>query len=351
MRPGDIIKTQTVSDQNLSKLLLKCVVSDGEAFLKAFAEWEKQIVYNELDFQSFHLLSAIYPKLCQYKINSHLALRIKSAYRRTWTENQLLLTHLKNLLTVLKAANIEFVIADEAIRLTEIYHDLGLFSLQNFSIILPISRKKEFCQKLSKNLWEICQEGIEETRIRIGKSFYVQALWISDKEFVAEFQTAENILIKEILYPVLCPERQLLNLCANEFLIFDNENNRRQFIAAELFKAQKINPEKLILLTEKLDLAPQLAKMLQKLVDDFETRLPDNLINELRNISQNGRMFLVKQKIKKMRQSYHIYFNYQKQSKSKISLLEFLKKRWKVNSGKVLIRHAIESCMRLVRAK
>ena len=342
---------QPVSAKNLRKLLLKFILRDGDIALNCFVEWEKQIIYDDLDFRSFKLLPAVYQKLFKTNINGRLLLRIKGAYRRTWAENQLLLNYLDKLFSLLKTTGIKFFIADENIRLTEIYHDPGIFSLQNFSIVVPFSDKNETCCKLSQNLWEICSEELGKTEFKKDKSLHIQFLWISDEDFSCQLKNVEEVLVKDKFQPVICPEEQVLNLCANEFQVFDAEESRWQFIVSALFQAQKINTIKLIELARKRNLAHQLTAMLQKLSDDFEVNIPANLMDSLRKIPKSGKLFLIRQKIHGFIESYQLFSKYEHRSGSKFGFLEFLAKRWKSDSSKVLFEQAIRSGIRLLQTK
>src|SRR5438067_951183 len=87
-----------VPNTYLRKLLLECILSDATVSIE-FATWERLIVFDDLDPQSFLLLPLVYLKLLENKIESgDLFLRIKSIYRRTWAENQILSKHLTRVL-------------------------------------------------------------------------------------------------------------------------------------------------------------------------------------------------------------------------------------------------------------
>ena len=337
---------QSISAKNLRKLLLKFILLDGEAALNYFIEWEKQIIYDDLDFQSFKLLSAVYPKLLKNNFQSRLFSRIKSAYRRTWAENQLLLNYLNELFSILNTAEIKFIIADENIRIPEIYSDFGIFSLQNFSIITPLSSKNYVCQKLSENDWGICGEEIGQMQVFKNKSLHIKVLWISDEVFSIHLKNVERVLVKAKLQPIMCREEQILNLCTNELLMVNGGESRWQFIVSALFKYQKINANRLVELARRKHLAHQLAKMLQKLTDDFGIGIPVNLIDDLKKSPKVGKIALISQKIQNLRQSYQLFSKYEK-----ISFLEFLAERWKRDSYKALFKHVLQSGRRLLQTK
>lgn len=346
----DFTNPKIETKKKLRNLLLKSILSDGEDSINSFVEWEKQIVFDDLDFQSFKLLPAVYLKLPE-NFESRLKLRIKGAYRRSWTENQLLLNSLKTLFSALKSAKIEFIIADENIRLIEIYNDTGIYSLQNFSIAAPISSKKEFAQILSENCWESCKEELESTKFKQDKALNINILWLNDKEFAAQSKDKELVLVDNELQPIVCAEEQILNLCEEEFLISGDEKNRYQFIVSKIFQTQNIDAQKLILLAQRRRSAHPLAQMLEKLENDFAIKISIELLNNLQQSKRTGRIFSIKQKIETLKNSYRIYAESEKQSGANPKFLEFLAKRWKIESNKVLLKHAVKSGIRLLQAK
>ncbi|MBX7174802.1 MAG: hypothetical protein K1X72_27750, partial [Pyrinomonadaceae bacterium] len=344
-------KNQEINtNKKLSNLLLKSILSDGKNSINSFVEWERQIVFDDLDFPSFKLLSAVYLKLPK-SFESRLKLRIKGAYRRTWTENQLLLNSLNGLFTALKTANIKFLIADESIRLIEIYNDTGIYSLQNFSIAAPNKHKKEFVQILNKNNWEIDREEFERTYFKCSKSLNIEILWLNATEFSTHLKNADLILIGETLQPIICAEEQILNLCENEFLVLGEENHRCKLIISELFMAQKIDFKKLILLAQKRGLVFQLMQRLEELDNNFDVKIPPQLLTNLRRSKKTGRFFIFKQKIQNLKNSYQMYIESEREFGIKPNFFEFIAKRWKIKSNKVLLKHAVKSGIRLLQTK
>jgi len=339
------------SEKDLRKLLLKFILLEGEDAVAAFAEWERLVVFDDSSFQSFKLLSAVYPKLLEHNLGSRLLLRIKGAHRRTWTENQLLLTHLNDLFADLNALQINFIVADEAFRVTEIYNDLGIFSLQNFSVMAPIRQKKELCGRLIENLWEICDDGVGRTHCKRDKVSGVDLLWTDDKEFDDQCEGAERDLVEKISVPIVRVEAQILNLCENRFMVHGDEESDWQFIAGALFKSGKIDSSKLIELARRRRLTYELAKMIDLLAGDFDLKVPHDLLAELGKSRPPGRVMLIGGRINSIRQDYRLYLQDETRHGPRAGLIEFLERRWGVDSYGDLVRQGIRSCMRLLHVR
>jgi hypothetical protein len=345
----EIKAIEPLSDKDLKTLLLKFILLEGEDSIAAFSTWERLVVFDDASFQSFKLLSAVYPKLLKHDISSRLFLRIKGAHRRTWTENQLLLAQLTDLFADLNARRINFIIADEAFRLTEIYEDPGIFSLQNFSVIAPIRQKKEFCGRLIEHLWETGEDGVVRTSFIKDKSLAINIVWVDDKKFEQLLKEADTAVVRDSGYPIVRPEEQILNLCENRFLIHGDEESDWQFIACALFKSGKINSPTLIEFAKRRHLTHELAGMIDALAADFDVRVPTDLLAELRKRRRFGRVLSLERRIKNLSQDYQIFLEYETREESKAGFIEFLERRWGVDSYGDLIRHGVRSCIRLLK--
>jgi hypothetical protein len=339
----------SVSDKDLRKLLLRFVLSDGDDSFSAFSAWERSVVFDDSSFQSYKLLSAVYPRLLEHNIDSRLFLRIKGAHRRTWTENQLLLTHLRDLFEDLNNLRIDFIIGDAVFRATEIYNDLGIFSLQNFAVIAPITQKKEFCQSLINNLWELCDDVAHRIHCKKDKALGIDILWTDDVTFEDRSKEADFVLIGNNKLPILRAEEQILNLCEDRFLIYGDEDSDWQFIAGALFNSGEIESSKLIERAERRHLSREVANMIDAIKADFAVQVPAELLTELRNIRPRGRFLLFQDRVRRLRQDYRIYLEYETRDGLKPGFVEFMERRWETDSYSDLIRHGLRCCVRILQ--
>jgi hypothetical protein len=345
-----VVKSESIKSmaaRDLRKLLLKCVLSDGEVSRAAFAQWEKLVVFDDLDFQSFKLLPAVYLKLLRHNWESRHFLRIKGAYRRTWAENQLLLTHLHDLFAELNESKIEFIVADETIRLAEIYNDSGIYSLQNFGLIAAFGVKARLSRKVIENGWATAEKNIELSFCQKEKVSNLRIFWVNDAEFRARAKTTGNVLIKGFSRPALSLEEQIINLCRKEFVPFQDEESRWQFIVSEIFNRQKPDRAKLISAAQEHDAALELIEMLQSLKNDFDVNIKNDLIVELRRNSMN-KLSSLKRKAKILWQSYRTLKKY---GNSKIGFYEFLAQRWNADSKKKFLEHAGQTGIKILKSK
>jgi len=331
----------------LRKLLLKCILSEGEVSREAFARWEGSVVFDDLDFEAFKLLPAVYLKCLRYQWQSPFLLRIKGAYRRTWTENQLLLAHLHDLLSALTDSQIEFLVADETLRLTHICNDLGIYSLQHFSLAAPFRVKKNFDQILFDSGWESIEKGTELTFSQKEKVSNLRIYWLGDAEFETQIKIAGNVLIKDISRPTLSLERQIINLCEKEFISCREEQSRWQYITSEFLNRETLDHPKLASIARQRSVAHHLADMFKSLKEDFEVDIDEGLIVELRRSSLN-RPPSLRRKIANLWQSYRTL---RKHGNSEISFREFLAQRWEADSNTNLLKHAAKAGMRSLQSK
>ena len=69
-----------------------------------------------------------------------------------------MLSHLDSLLSDLTKADADFILAEEALTLTQFYDDLGIYSLKDLKLRAPIRERQSISQQLLKNGWEPIDE-------------------------------------------------------------------------------------------------------------------------------------------------------------------------------------------------
>ncbi len=352
--PKDIIKINSdfASDIYLRKLLLKCVLSGGKASVTAFEEWEKLIVFDDLDAESFLLLPLVYLKLLENEIESgKFFLRIKSIYRRTWTENQILSKHLSLLFRLFEKSKLPFVSASDELTLINLYNDFGAFSLQEFAIFAPFQNKPEFSQLLAENGWETISDKNEKTEFRLNDLFSLEISWKTRADFSHCRRRAERKEIFGTQSLMLEPEEQMINLCAGKFLSFRENNVHWQIVAGSLFRKRRIDDEKLISNAQERFLSAETAEMLQNLTGDFGIEIPKKIVRALKQNQNNGRLNLLRRKLRNLRKDYANATEYGQYRYSFGGFIEFLSERWEVNSSGRLIIRAEQTILEIWRTK
>jgi hypothetical protein len=332
----------------LRNLLLKCVLSEKEASKKALEEWERTVVFDDLDIGSFKLLPAVYLRSLEHLSTGKYFLRAKGAYRRTWAENQLLLSHLDGLLSELTDARTAFVVADEALRLTQFYDDLGIYSLQGLRLAAPFGEKGSIGRKLAESGWDATDQNIELTFCRKENAFHVRIYWLDDAEFEATTKDAGNILINGNARRIVSFEEQLISLCELEFITSRETECRWQFVASEILDRGILNTSKLRSAARRRDISRPLADMLQNLKVELDVNIADDLIVELRNNSLN-KLSSANRRIRSLRQSYRTAAA--TQGLANISFRQFLAERWKADSNAMLVKHAVKAGIKFLWSK
>lgn len=300
-----------------------------------------------MDIASFKLLPAVYLKSPEQLSTGNYFLRAKGAYRRTWAENQILLSHLDSFLSELTEAKIAFIIADEALRLAQFYDDLGIYSLRDLRLAAPFGEKTSVSQKLLENGWVATDQNIGLTICRKEKAFSVKISWLDDAEFDASTNDAESIWINGTARPILSPEEQMIGLCELEFIDFREIESRWQFVASEILNRGMLNPSRLKSAARRRGVGRPLADMLQNLKDELEVDVSDDLISDLRSSSPN-RLSAASRKIRSLRQSYRAATT---DGISNISFPRFLAQRWNADSHAMMLKHAVKAGVRFLRSK
>jgi hypothetical protein len=331
----------------MRNLLLKCILTEGESSKEALAEWERSIVFDDLDIGSFKLLPAVYLKCLARGWTGTYALRAKGAYRRTWAENQLLLSRLDSLLSRLTEAKISYVVADEALRLTQFYGDLGIYSLQELRLAAPYGEKGPIGEKLVEGGWETVGQDFGLTWCRNENAFNIRIYWLDDAEFQSSVKGGGNILIQGTLRPILPLEEQLVSLCEREFIAFRELESRWQFVASEILNRGAPSVPRLISTARRRGVSRQLADMFQTLKDELGVNIPDDLIVNLRNSSPNT-LTSAKRTFGRLWQNYRTAKTYRN---SNLSFPRFLAERWSADSNAMAVKHAVKAGIKFLRSK
>lgn len=348
--PEDKVITDSVSASNiyLRKLLLKCALSNGKTSVAAFEEWENLIVFDDLDAESFLLLPLVYLKLLEHEVEGgKFFLRIKSIYRRTWTENQILSKHLNQVFRLFEKSELPFVIASDELTLINLYDDFGAFSLQGFAIFAPFRDKTEFSRLMTENGWKMNFDENEKTEFRFDDFFSMEIYWKTRADFSHFRKRARRKKIFKTEFLTLKVEEQTINLCAGKFLPFRENDVRWQIVAGSLFKKRRIEEEKLISAARERDFSAETAEMLRNLTGDFGIEIPEKVIRALKRNQKNGRFNLLRQKIRNLRKDYANATEYGKHRFSFGGFTEFLSERWKVDSSVRLVIRAERTILKI----
>ena len=335
-----------------TQLLLKCILSDRETSSEAFAEWENAVVFEEIDFQSLMLLPLLYLTTLKNDLECVTTfLRIKSIYRRTWTENQLLLSNLEAIFGIFNKSDLPFIVAEEAIRLLEIYNDRGVFSLQDFSIIAPASRKRDHCKALSDNFWHLQDDANETTRFGKEKLFSINIIWKTDKEFSYFLANSGRFRFGNNWQPILCCEDQILNLCVNEFLTFQDQRIKWKIISAILFNRQRVSISKLLEYAETRGLSDPLIAMLQILSNELNIEVADLPPDFVVKGERSKKIAGLVRRIRLLRRTYKMHTEFENQKATFAGFLQFLEKRHSTDFRNVLFKRALGAGLKILRKK
>ncbi|PYS98218.1 MAG: hypothetical protein DMF63_16310 [Acidobacteria bacterium] len=245
----------------------------------------------------------------------------------------------------LTKAGAAFILAEEALTLTQFYDDLGIYSLKDLKLWAPIRDKESISRRLLKNGWDPIDEHTGLTFCRKEKVSAVRIYWLDDAEFEEAIKDAAKVLVNGSARSILCLEEQLVGLCELEFIDFREVESRWQFVAFEILNRGILDPVRLQSAARRRGVSRPLADMLQALKDDLAVEISDASISELRSASPIT-WASAKRKCQSLRRSYKVAHD-----SSGVSFRQFLAQRWNADSNAMLIKHAVESGIKFLRSK
>ncbi len=116
--------------------LLQAALSQGPRGLGAWQEWKSQVEMDDVDYGSQRLFPLLYQNLVRQDVHDPMMERLKSVYRKTWFENQVLYHRMGAVLQSFHQLGIETVILKGAALAPLYYKDRGLRPMLDFDILV-----------------------------------------------------------------------------------------------------------------------------------------------------------------------------------------------------------------------
>ena len=135
------------------ELLLRAALLRGAASRRSWEEWKASVEIEHLDAGSFRLLPLLYRSLHDQGIADPLLPRFKGVYRQSWYKNQLLIGSIAPVLRSLREAGIETMLLKGAALVPLYYRDYGLRPMNDFDVLVPLSRASQAIELLLARGW------------------------------------------------------------------------------------------------------------------------------------------------------------------------------------------------------
>lgn len=135
------------------EVLLQAALFSGEAAETAFMQWRKTVDFDSLDAASYYLLPKLYLNQRNNANKDAILQKLKGIYRRTWLENQVRIPHLQAIFRLFEENRIDFVVLSKTPLVWNIFDDKGIFSLDNFDLLIHNEQILTANELLQKNNW------------------------------------------------------------------------------------------------------------------------------------------------------------------------------------------------------
>lgn len=282
------------------KCLLRAALMQDSQALNNWQQWRNQVDIETLDSDSYHLLSALYPKLLQHRIEDPHMGRLKGVYRRTWYANQLLIQQFKAVLQAFQAVQIDSLVLGEMALAATCHPDYGYRPIYRFDLLVPVDQTLAAIAAIDQLGW--IRYGAEPT---VGERLYSPIEFHNGCHFqlrlhnhlfeaVPQAYTDQQLWINAIAISIggistlaISPVDQLLHLC----LQINREQKRRPIygLADATAIANAIQSEaewvRLVTQAQRYEIILPLRYLLIELQALLPASLPDWVIPSLRKLA------------------------------------------------------------------
>lgn len=135
-------------------LLLRAAMLQGEPAVEAWHAWRAKADLDAPEAGTFALLPLLYYNLHNQGISDPWLVKCKGIYRRTWSQNQLILQQVAALLRALQSADIQPLLLDDTALLLAHYPDYGLRMLQQVDVATSPEQAAQVLPILQEQGWQ-----------------------------------------------------------------------------------------------------------------------------------------------------------------------------------------------------
>jgi Uncharacterised nucleotidyltransferase len=281
--------------------LLRAALARGADARRAWAEW-KSALDDSLDLASRRMLPLLYRNLKAEGVEDPLMERLKDAYLRNWSRNQLVFRHMAAVLRSLNDAGLKTLLLKGAPLVLLYYRDYGARAMADLDVLVPTEQALIALDLLKRNGWKRADpwpEILHESYISVGNAAcfsdasgrQLDLHWHvlpeccredADEDF---WSRTIPVAFHGISTSTLDPADQLLHLCAHGVRWDPVPSFRWIADAVTLIRAEpRLDWGRVAQQAEKRRLVWPVREALSYLHNTFQAAVPNAALEELRGM-------------------------------------------------------------------
>lgn len=282
------------------ELLLRAALARGAEASRAWSEWKPALAADRLDLASRRLLPLLYRNLKKEGVEDPLMERLKDAYVRNWSRNQLVFRYMAGILRGLHDAGLKTMLLKGAPLVLLYYRDYGARAMADVDVLVPTQDALIALNLLRRNGWKRADpwpEILHESYVSVGSAacfsdssgrqldlhWHVLPECCREDADIDFWNRAIPIAFHGISTVTLDPADQLLHLCAHGVRWDPMPSFRWIADAVTLIRADaRLDWARLTQQAEKRRLVWPVKEALNYLRNTFQAAVPDAALEMLR---------------------------------------------------------------------
>ena len=159
------------------RLLLRAALNDPDDALLAWRQWNHENDIERIDSASFFVLPQVYRNLKQFQNDAPEYDRLKGVYRWTWSQNQITLAGLTDILGKLSDANIQTIVLKGVPLALNHYRDIGGRMMKDADLLVNAENIHCLIGALSDSDWRQEKPPSESLIPYLEAIHYVHPRW------------------------------------------------------------------------------------------------------------------------------------------------------------------------------
>lgn len=136
------------------ELFLKLILSNDNNFEELYYKWEREVVFNDINYAVLRLIPLLYLKLKSFNIKSDLIGKIRGMYKMAWYKNQLILDSVKSVIDLFNKENIPIILLKGVPLIENVYKDPGARYLGDADILVDPQYIKKAIKIMINDGWK-----------------------------------------------------------------------------------------------------------------------------------------------------------------------------------------------------
>jgi len=280
--------------------LLRAALAHGAEAHRAWNEWKSALAGDNLDLASRRMLPLLYRNLTAQGIEDPLIEKLKDAYLRNWSRNQLVFRHMAGILRGFHDAGLKTLLLKGAPLVLLYYRDYGARAMADLDVLVPTQQALTALDLLKRSGWKHADpwpEMLHESYISVGSAAcfsdscgrQIDLHWHALPECCREesdddfWGRAIPFAFHGVSTATLDPADQLLHLCAHGVRWDSVPSFRWIADAVTLIRAvPRLDWDRLAEQAQKRRLVWPLREALGYLRNTFQAAVPDAPLEQLR---------------------------------------------------------------------